>query len=260
MKKLVLCTLALCCLAGHTRAQAQPQPPPQQPQPGRAQGAQAQAGAASQPAAPAAAPKVRLEPAKVITDELFARGLKDLGGRDFRLSEYRGRVFVINVWATWCGPCRLEIPGLNGARRDFAVRGVEFLGLTTEDPARDAAQVRAFAREFEMKYRVGWLDKETGLALLGDRYVIPQTFVVGTDGHVVLHVRGYNERVSQMVRAGIERALEAPPAAGQPAAEAAKPAAPEAAKPAAATSPGVTRATPDAPQPAATGGPRPPVL
>lgn len=241
MKKLVLYTLALCCVAGHARAQA-PQPVPAKVTPGQAAGE-------PRPAASSAAPKVRLEPAKVISDELFARGLKDVDGRDFRLSEYRGRVFVINVWATWCGPCRLEIPGLNRAHRDFAARGVEFIGLSTEDPARDARRVRDFAREFEMGYRLGWLDAGTAPALMGDRVVLPQTFVVGADGRVVLHIRGYNERVPEMVRAGIERALETPAAAGQPAA----------AKPAAPASSAATPATPDAPQPAAPHAPQPPL-
>jgi hypothetical protein len=59
-----------------------------------------------------------------------------------------------------------------------------------------------------MKYRLAWLDYQTATALMGTRSVIPQTFVVGSDGRVVLHVRGYNQRVPEMVRAAVGSALQ----------------------------------------------------
>jgi thiol-disulfide isomerase/thioredoxin len=198
MKKLVLVlhALALCCFAAHARAQTAATPAAQKPAPAAA--------------VTAAAPKF-------MPDEIAGRELTDLDGRPFRFSDFGGRVYVVNLWATWCGPCRMEIPGLNKVYEDYAARGVEFVGLTLEDPESDGDKVRGFARELRMRYRLGWLDRETALAMasLGPprtpprpgRFSIPQTFVVAADGQIVLHVRGYNARVPDMVRAGVERAL-----------------------------------------------------
>ncbi|HEX8723557.1 MAG TPA: TlpA disulfide reductase family protein [Pyrinomonadaceae bacterium] len=186
---------AVCCLAPHAPAHGQ-QPAP--------------AGKA------APAPAVTLEPAKAVDEKLFAREQREIGGKVFRLSEYRGRVFVVNVWATWCGPCWLEIPGFNKVYEDYSPRGVEFVGLTMNDPTNDADKVLSAARELKMKYRLAWLDYPTAEALMGTRKVIPQTFVVGADGRVVLHVRGYNPRVPEMIRAAVSGALARRPGAAAP--------------------------------------------
>jgi thiol-disulfide isomerase/thioredoxin len=231
MKKLILhtlavCTLAVCCLSAHVPAQtptppAAPTPSPVQPP----------------PTVQSAAPTVKLEPARSIDDKLFAREQREIGGRVFRLSEYRGRVFVINIWATWCGPCWQEIPGFNRIYEDYKPRGVEFVGLTMNDPTNDFEKVEAAARELKMKYRRAWLDYETALALMGTRHVIPQTFVVGADGRILLHIRGYNPRVPEMVRSALWQALNptapAPTAAGTAAPQSAAPPAPTKPAPAA---------------------------
>jgi thiol-disulfide isomerase/thioredoxin len=179
--------------------------------------------ARAQTAAPTPAVKtaVTAESAKPLPEEVTGRELRDISGRAFRLSELGGRVYVVNLWATWCGPCRWEIPGLNKVYEEYRGRGVEFVGLTAQDPEDDAESVREFVEEFRMSYRVGWIDKETVLRLAAwnavgppraGSYAIPQTFVVAADGHVVLRIRGYNPRVPEMIRAGIRKALEASPA------------------------------------------------
>ena len=186
----------------------------------------------SAPEAPAVQPGVTAEAPKFLPDEVTGRELRDLSGRAFRLGDFRGRVYVINLWATWCGPCRMEIPGLNRVYEDYRARGVEFVGLTTENPEEASETVRDFVEEFGMTYRVAWGDRETLLKLFawsasqrpGRSTAIPQTFVVAADGRVVLYVRGYNPRVPEMIRAGVRNALELspPPAApAQPAAGAA---------------------------------------
>jgi len=185
--------------------------------------------------APAAGPAATVEAPKFLPDEVTGRELRDLSGRAFRLDDFRGRVYVVNLWATWCGPCRMEIPGLNKVYEDYRARGVEFVGLTAEDPEENSETVREFVDEFRMSYRVGWIDRPTVLALAAwnapspqraGRFAIPQTFVVAPDGHVVLRVRGYNPRVPEMIRAGVRKALELTPppqAPAPPAAAAGRP-------------------------------------
>ena len=202
MKKLLLFALALCSASAQALAQTPttaPAPPEVAPK----------VTAAAQPAA-------KVEPAQFVPDEIFKRELKDLDGAGFSLNDYRGRVFVINFWATWCGTCRLEIPELNKARAEYAARGVEFIGLSTENPAEDAERVREFAREFKMEYKIGWADVETAVALRSGT-AIPQTLVIAPDGRVVIRFRGYSDKiVPKMLRDGIEKALGQPTAAVPP--------------------------------------------
>jgi thiol-disulfide isomerase/thioredoxin len=140
---------------------------------------------------------------------LMKRELRSLEKGSFRLSDFDGKVLVVNLWASWCGPCRREIPDFEEIRRDYSGRGVEFVGLTTENPRTDEGRVRAFLRDVKFGFRLGWADHETALALMNGRQTIPQTYVIGADGSVVMHMRGYGaERGVSMLRNAIDRALE----------------------------------------------------
>src|SRR5215210_6364086 len=93
--------------------------------------------------------------------------------------------------ASWCGPCRMEIPELNKLRDEYAPRGVEFVGLTVESPGAESERVMKFAGEFGMTYRVGWADPDVAAALM-TRKSIPQTVVVAADGRIVARFVGYS--------------------------------------------------------------------
>jgi thiol-disulfide isomerase/thioredoxin len=140
---------------------------------------------------------------------LMKRELRSLEKGSFRLSDFGGKVLVVNLWASWCGPCRREIPDFEEVRRDYSGRGVEFVGLTTENPRTDEGRVRAFLRDVKFGFRLGWADRETAIALMNGRQTIPQTYVIGADGSVRLHMRGYGaERGVSMLRNALDRALE----------------------------------------------------
>jgi thiol-disulfide isomerase/thioredoxin len=195
----------LCALAFHA-AGALAQSPPAEP--AAPQVVVAEKGAAAAPAAKTRPAK--RDRAKLIPDEIFAAELKDLYDVSFSLGEYRGRVFVLNFWASWCGPCRAEIPELNRLREEYAPRGVEFVGLTVENPGAASEKVREFASKYEMTYRVGWADPDVAMALM-TRNSIPQTIVVGADGRVVARLVGFSKEIPRLLRAGIEQALKPPP-------------------------------------------------
>ena len=156
------------------------------------------------------APAANRAPAELtaLPESLLRRELQSLDKGSFRLADFGGRVVVLNLWATWCGPCRREIPEYLQVRREYAGRGVEFVGLTPEDPRTSAERVRQFVRDFKFDFRLGWADRETALALMNGRNVIPQTYVIAADGTVVRHMRGYSaERSAGMLREALDRAL-----------------------------------------------------
>ena len=111
-----------------------------------------------------------------------------LDGSTLSSEELRGKVVVLNVWATWCGPCRIEIPAFQGLHEDTAGEGdVVVLGLATD--VEGARVVEPFLRERGVTYPNGLLDRETRRAL-GGITATPTTFVIGRDGVVRHRVLG----------------------------------------------------------------------
>ena len=107
--------------------------------------------------------------------------LKDIQGRYIRLSDYRGKVVLVNFWATWCPPCRAEIPDLIRLQREYRNRGLQVIGVTY--PPQKLAEVRRFVRRAKVNYPVGLGTKETKL-LFTTSETLPMTIVIGTDGRI----------------------------------------------------------------------------
>ena len=144
----------------------------------------------------------------VLPQGLLNRQLKSLDKGSFRLADFQGKVVVLNLWASWCGPCRMEVPEYERVRKEYAGREVEFIALTTEDPDTASERVKRFVRDFKFGFRHGWADPETALTLMDGRNVIPQTLVIGPDGRIVKHWRGYSRgRNGDQLRETIKRAL-----------------------------------------------------
>ena len=77
--------------------------------------------------------------------------VKDIAGKDVRLSQYKGQVVLVNFWATWCVPCRIEIPSLNALYRDYKERGFVVLGVSVDS---EVPAIKPFARVMKMNYPV----------------------------------------------------------------------------------------------------------
>jgi thiol-disulfide isomerase/thioredoxin len=148
------------------------------------------------------------ENASALPEGLLSHKLQAIDDSTFRLADFNGKVIVINLWATWCGPCRREVPDYEKVRKEYAARAVEFIALTTEDPASARDKVQKFARDFHFGFRIGWADRETARVLMNGRNAVPQTLVLGTDGHVVARWVGYSVQHSgDRLRAAINQGL-----------------------------------------------------
>jgi len=129
-------------------------------------------------------------------------------GAPIRLSSYSGKVLVINLWATWCGPCRVEIPELVRLYREYHSKGVEVVGLSTENPEASAAAVSQFIKEYDIDYRVGWATPEVAITLMQGRDAIPQSFVIAPSGRIIRRFVGFNPTSTPpQIRQAIEEAL-----------------------------------------------------
>lgn len=104
-----------------------------------------------------------------------------LDGSQVRLSDLKGRVVVLNFWASWCGPCRDEAPALQAVWERYRDRGVVLLGVAYTDTERGA---RAFVEEFRQTYPNG-LDIGTRISEMYHIQGVPETFIINRDGEVV---------------------------------------------------------------------------
>ena len=159
---------------------------------------------ASAPAPVTAAPPALTD----LPPEVSVVPLKDVKGGSFKLADFFGKVAVINLWATWCGPCRREIPELVKLNKEFHSRGVEMIGLSTENPEASAEKVRKFIQDFQIDYRIGWAPAEVGVPLMQGHEAIPQIFVISRDGRILQRFIGYSAAYSTQLKQVLEDALK----------------------------------------------------
>ena len=154
--------------------------------------------------APGQQPQLQVVPAIAWDTEMNA-----VGGGSFKLSDYKDKTIVLDLWATWCGPCRAEIPHLVELHKEYAGKNVEVIGLTTEDPNSASDAVTAFAKEFNISYKLGWARGDVAQALMNGRPSIPQTFVIAPGGKIITKFMGYSDRIPDAIRVAIKTANEA---------------------------------------------------
>ncbi len=123
----------------------------------------------------------RTKPTPVSDDAVLA--LKDLTGAEQSLAALKGRVVVLNFWATWCEPCKKEMPDLSAIQNDYAALGVQVIGAAGDDAA-DGAKVLKFTREFKINFPV-WVGAKTeDMERFGVGSVLPATVIVDREGKI----------------------------------------------------------------------------
>jgi peroxiredoxin len=124
--------------------------------------------------------------------------LKDMNGGAVRLADYKGKVIVLNFWATWCGPCQAEIPELIDTYESYKDKGVVVLGVSIDDTAE---MLRTYAAQKKMTYPVLLMQDELEEAY-GPLLGVPITFFIGRDG--LIHEKHFGpvskEQVEQEIK------------------------------------------------------------
>ena len=147
-------------------------------------------------------------PLMFLPESLLERKIKGIQKEDFRLADFHGKVVVINIWATWCGPCRQEVPDYEKVRKSYVGKAVEFVALTAEDPDEASDNVKKFLSQVSFGFRLGWADRDLARFLMNGRNSIPQTLVIDTNGRVVKQWSGYAPgRSADRLKDAIDEAL-----------------------------------------------------
>ena len=136
--------------------------------------------------------------------------MPSVNGSAIKLANYSGKVVLVNFWATWCGPCRMETPALVQLHKEYAPKGLAVVGLSTENPQASAEMVREFVRDYEVDYPVGWATRDVAVSFMkfSGRNAIPQSFIISPDGRVLEHFVGFNPyQTPDSLRQAIEEAL-----------------------------------------------------
>jgi thiol-disulfide isomerase/thioredoxin len=143
-----------------------------------------------------------------LPDNLKNTDLKTLDGKQFKLADYGGKVVVLNLWASWCNPCRAEIPQIVKLYDDYKARDVEVVGITMEDDDDNTPEdVQRAVRDMKIDYRVAWAEKEFYASFLAPGYQIPQTYIIDRQGRIRKKFLGGGEHIGNFIRATLDDLL-----------------------------------------------------
>jgi thiol-disulfide isomerase/thioredoxin len=134
--------------------------------------------------------------------------LESLDGRSVTLSSLRGKAVLLNFWATWCGPCKIETPWLVELQNQYGPQGLQIIGVEAGDDGKD--DIAKFAKDMGMNYPI-LLGKESVDDAYGGMPALPESFFIGRDGKIVDKIMGLRGR--EDIEESIKKALNTQPAA-----------------------------------------------
>jgi len=117
--------------------------------------------------------------------------LQSLDGKNVKLSDFRGKALLLNFWATWCGPCKIEMPWFVELQKEYGPQGFQIVGVAMDDASTE--EIAKFAKQMNVNYPV-LLGKESVGQSYGGVGVLPTTFFIDRDGKLVAREFGLQSR------------------------------------------------------------------
>ena len=117
--------------------------------------------------------------------------LNTLDGKRVKLSDFKGKVVILNFWATWCAPCRVEIPGFVMLQKKYGDKGLAVIGVSVDEQGPEV--VKKFVKRFGMNYPVVMGNEKIAEAY-GGIVAIPTTFVIDREGRIAGKHLGYEDK------------------------------------------------------------------
>jgi thiol-disulfide isomerase/thioredoxin len=144
--------------------------------------------------------------------------LESLEGKNMRLSDFHGKAVLLNFWATWCGPCKIEMPWFVDFQKEYGPQGLQIVGVAMDDSSKE--DIAKFAKDMGVNYPV-LLGKEA----VGDEYggvpALPESFFIGRNGKIVDKIIGLKGKAE--IEDSIKKALDTSASSGSTTASAAQP-------------------------------------
>jgi thiol-disulfide isomerase/thioredoxin len=136
--------------------------------------------------------------------------LESLDGKTMRLSDFRGKAVLLNFWATWCGPCKIEMPWFVELQNQYAAQGFQIVGVAMDDASKE--DIAKFAKDMGVNYPI-LIGKEA----VGDQYGgvpgLPESFLIGRDGKIVDKLIGLRGKAE--IEDAIKKTIDTKPATNQ---------------------------------------------
>ncbi len=133
-----------------------------------------------------------------------------LGGTTMRLSDLRGKAVLLNFWATWCGPCKIEMPWFVDFQKQYGSQGLQIVGVAMDDASKE--DIGKFAKDMGVNYPI-LIGKEAVGEQYGGVNALPETFLIGRDGKIVDKIIGLEGKAE--IEDAIKKALNTRPASSQ---------------------------------------------
>jgi peroxiredoxin len=136
--------------------------------------------------------------------------LQALDGKTTRLSDFRGKAVLLNFWATWCSPCKIEMPWFVDLQKQYGSQGLQIVGVAMDDASTE--DIAKFAKDMGVNYPI-LIGKEA----VGDEYggvpALPESFLIARDGRIVDRIIGLKGKAE--IEDAVKKALETQPATNQ---------------------------------------------
>ena len=130
------------------------------------------------------------------------------------IDDYTGEVVLLNIWATWCGPCRIEMPSMERLQQRLGPKGLKIVAVSVDDPGMEQ-KILAFADELDLTFELLY-DAPGGIRQIYQTTGVPETFIIGRDGKVRRRIIGADDWSSEANVAFLERLLAEPYPDGRP--------------------------------------------
>lgn len=133
--------------------------------------------------------------------------IKDVDGNTFKIADKKDKVVLINLWATWCGPCRSEMPELVALQEKYRDKNFEILGLDVDEESVE--EVKAFAKEMKLNYTLGYADEKfvSEIYKLSRQSGIPQSVLINREGQITGVFFGAGSRSVSDIKTAVEKAV-----------------------------------------------------
>lgn len=142
-----------------------------------------------------------------VPEKVAQAEFKTLEGEMTKVENFKGSVVLLNLWATWCGPCRKEMPELVAMENEFKANGFKVIGFNVDDETPE--QIKPFAEDMKLNYQLAWADENLYRELLKVSKFngIPQSFLIDRQGHLRGVFLGGSQKVVREMRENVEKVV-----------------------------------------------------